>query len=120
MLKSHGFSTRFLVALATLALWASFAGCGDDAQTPTDAAPTDARLDAPPDAPADALPPDAAPDAPQATVAGFLSVADVTLVDPAAAAVGGIRGGSINIGFRDLTTGGGTVVAGTSPLGGCL
>jgi hypothetical protein len=55
-----------------------------------------------------------------ASTEGSVSVADVTVVDPAAAAVGGVNGGLIGIAFRDLTTDGGTVVSGTSPIGGCV
>ncbi len=51
---------------------------------------------------------------------GTMTVADTFLVDPSATSVGGITGGSIRIGFRDLTSGGGTVVSGMSADGGCL
>jgi hypothetical protein len=58
---------------------------------------------------------------PTATVAGVIDLADVTLVDPAAAAVGGVQGGSIAIAFGDLTDGnGGVALVGTSAIGGCL
>jgi hypothetical protein len=56
---------------------------------------------------------------PFATRAGTIAIADVRVTTPGAAAVGGIRGGAIDIEFSDLTLGGGEVVFGTSPIGGC-
>src|SRR6185437_10798027 len=102
----NNFTTRsiFLAALA-----ASAFACGDDAKLNS---PADAKVTNNPDAPnPDAAPPDAAP---VATVAGTLAVTDVTVIDPAAAAVGGISGGSINFTFSDLTHDGGMVVSGTT------
>jgi hypothetical protein len=76
-------------------------GGASDAGTGTDAGSTDAP--------------------PVATVAGLVDVSDVTLIDPAAAAVGGIRGGVVSIGFSDLSDGnGGVALVGTSAVGGCL
>ncbi|HTL84065.1 MAG TPA: hypothetical protein VL856_02715, partial [Acidimicrobiia bacterium] len=96
------------------------AACGDDA---TKGGPADAKIpviDAPnntPDGSPDAMPPDAMP---TAEVAGTIAVTDVTLVDPSAAGVGGVSGGAISITFSDLTKNGGTVVAGTSQVNGCV
>ncbi|HUQ07084.1 MAG TPA: hypothetical protein VM261_31550, partial [Kofleriaceae bacterium] len=71
--------------------------------------------------------PDAAmnPDAPDTgmatpTVGGTLAVFDATVVDPEAAAVGGVRGGTIRFSFNDFTMNGGTNIFGTSAIGGCL
>jgi hypothetical protein len=48
-----------------------------------------------------------------------ISVVDVEVTTPSAAAAV-TRGGSINIEVEDLTMGGGEVVAGTTPVGGCV
>ena len=54
------------------------------------------------------------------TVGGTLAVFDATLTDPSAAALGGVRGGTIRFSFNDLTMNGGETVFGTSAIGGCL
>lgn len=57
---------------------------------------------------------------PVATRGGTIAVTDVAVTTPAAAGVGGIRGGAISISFSDLTMNGGEVVAGTSPISSCV
>ncbi len=65
--------------------------------------------------------PDARTDASTApTVGGTLAVFDATLTHPLAAAVGGVRGGTIRYSFNDLTMAGGETIFGTSAIGGCL
>src|SRR5688572_24477911 len=54
------------------------------------------------------------------TRTGTIAIADVAVTTPGAAAVGGIRGGSIDIEFSDLTQGGGEILYGTSAIGGCV
>jgi len=48
-----------------------------------------------------------------------ISVADLAVTTPSAAAVS-TRGGAISIEVEDLTTGGGEIVFGESPVGGCV
>lgn len=97
---------------------AAAAGCGDNT---TPGGP----IDAPPDIDGDTIDaevPDAeVPDATPAATRGMtVAVSDVTVTTPGAAAVGGVRGGSISMTFSDLTTGGGEVLFGTSPINGCV
>lgn len=114
------FSTRFTVLVA-LAGGAALAACGDDTKL-------HGAVDAKPqtfDTPLiDASPPDAGVDAmPTAQVAGTVAVTDVKLLDTdsMAAQFGGqLSGGSISMSFSDLTMNGGTVVAGTSNVNGCV
>jgi hypothetical protein len=62
-----------------------------------------------------------APDASTApTVGGTLAIFDAILTDPSAAAVGGVRGGTIRFSFNDFTMNGGETIFGTSAIGGCL
>lgn len=116
MAKLNVTTSTLFAALACAAV----AGCGDDLKHngPADAHQADANNT--PDAPAGT--PDGMPDSMPAgaTVAGTLAVTDVSVIDPSAAAVGGIRGGAINITFSDLTQGGGTVLSGTTSVGGCV
>lgn len=93
----------------TLALGAGAAACGDDGGGTPDAERPDG------------LTPDAeVPDmAPTATRSATIAVNEVTLTSDDATQLG-MRGGSISISFDDLTMGGGEVVFGTSPVGGCV
>jgi hypothetical protein len=98
---------KSLLAVSLLAGGA--AACGDD----EGGSSPDANL-------IDAVDIDAGIDAgPSATRSATIAVADVELTS-ADAVARGIRGSSISIEFSDLTEGGGEVVFGTSPIGGCL
>jgi hypothetical protein len=65
-------------------------------------------------------PADSPPDAYVPTVSGLLFVADVSVADAAAASVGGLSGGTIDLEFADIGMGGGSAVYGTNPVGGCV
>lgn len=85
------------------------AGCGGGGSGDDDAATPDART-------IDSLVPDATPTASRAMT---IAVTDVTLTSADAVAAG-LKGGAIDITFDDLTQGGGELVYGTSPVGGCV
>ncbi len=70
-----------------------FTACGDDGGTPAN---PDAAVEQPDGAPGD---PDAAP--PDPTFGGTLSLAEVTVTNPEAAAVGGLSGANATISFTD-------------------
>ncbi|HSQ62501.1 MAG TPA: hypothetical protein VLM85_04780 [Polyangiaceae bacterium] len=102
----------------------ALAACSDNNPT-TDAGPDGSLPDANKpdvvaDAPSDAPQGDAG-DGGAMAVSGTVLLADMTFVDPEAAAVGGVNGGYHVFSFSNTSVGkGGLVVSGTSPIGGCL
>jgi hypothetical protein len=106
MRRSSGFVIGIVLALGA---------CGDNIKTETSDGPPP-NPDGPP--PADAAP-DAMPPTP-ATRAMTVAFTDVTVLGDGATTVGGVRGGSSSLVFSDLTMNGGTLVAGTQPIGGCV
>jgi hypothetical protein len=96
---------KLLFAFATSA---ALAACGGDDGADDDTQDHDANV---PDSGIDAW---AGP-----TRSLTISVVDVEVTTPSAAAAQ-TRGGSISIEVEDLTVGGGEVVAGTTPVGGCV
>lgn len=99
----------FATAGAFALLGAACGDDGDDHDHEHDAAVNDDGGE--PDASIDAMP--------TATRSMTIAVTDVALTSPQAAAAG-LRGGVVSIEFSDLTQGGGEVVYGTAPIGGCL
>ena len=97
--------------LAASLLVGGGAACGDDEgggdhdASMIDAANIDASIDA----------------MPSATRSITIAVTDIALTSPQGGPGGaGIRGGVISVEFLDLTEGGGELVFGTSPVGGCI
>lgn len=96
------------IALATVGM---LAACGDPSATPIDGRNTDdGASDSGSDSGSDAMATE--------PVGSSIAVLDLDVIDPEAAS--GVRGGSITVGFRDLTMNGGTVIFGTTSMGGCL
>jgi hypothetical protein len=98
--------------LATAGACMLGAACGDDSSGDDDDDQHDAT-------PIDAEPPPDMEVEPTATRAMTIAVTDVALTSTQGAAAG-IKGGVVSIEFSDLTSGGGEVIFGTSPIGGCL
>ena len=92
-----------------------FGACGGGGNKPADAPQGDAHHDAPADVPID-MPLDAYV---PTNVHGTLLLVDATVIDASAQSIG-LAGGVIDLEVADLSMGGGTVVFGTSPLGGCV
>jgi hypothetical protein len=102
-------STRLLASSLALVTAGTLAACGDDHGGNPDANGDDVGIDATPDTPVE----------PTADRSMTIAVTDVTLLSADAQALG-VTGGSIGISFDDITQGGGQVVFGTSPVGGCV
>ncbi|MCA9675085.1 MAG: hypothetical protein H6709_20765 [Kofleriaceae bacterium] len=99
------------VTLVTFGSGAMLVACGDDSSS---GSPDARRIDASDTPDAEMI--DAMP---SATRAMTIAVTDVAITSPQAAAAG-LKGGVITIDFEDLTQGGGEVLYGTTPIGGCL
>jgi hypothetical protein len=105
--------TRLSTILATAGASLLVAACGGGSSTP-DARVSDTSMGA------DATPPDASPpDAMVATRGMTISIGDVTVTSPGAAALG-LKGAGILLEPSDLSMGGGELVYGASPVNGCV
>ncbi|MCE9577638.1 MAG: hypothetical protein K8W52_31095 [Deltaproteobacteria bacterium] len=104
--------TRLSAILATAGATLLATACGGGSSNP-DSRVTDTNMNP------DAGTPDGSPDAAVATRALTISIADVTVTTPGAAGLG-LKGGVILLEPADVTQGGGELVFGTSPVGGCV